>query len=317
MKISIIGPGIMPIPPKGWGAVESLIWDYKINLEKIGHEVQIVNTPNVHEIIYQVNDFNPDFVHLQYDNFFDVLNYIKCPNKAATTHYGYLEAHYPNYGGYSHIMNGFINSNFNIICLSDGIKKVYENMGVNPNRLFVIPNGAREDQFRYTDQPTKPNRSAYLAKVTWRKRQTFFQNIDHIDFIGNHEDPGFNYSLPNYLGEWDKETLYDNLTDYANLVLLSDGEADPLVTKEAMMAGLGLVISQYSTANLDLSVPFIDVIPENRITDLNYVNSIIIENRRKSLENRSNIREYAINNFTWSVITKKYIDTIESIMNKS
>ena len=24
MKISIIGPGLMPIPPKGWGAVESL-----------------------------------------------------------------------------------------------------------------------------------------------------------------------------------------------------------------------------------------------------------------------------------------------------
>ena len=34
MKLVIIGPGIMPIPPKGWGAVESLIWDYKIFIEK-------------------------------------------------------------------------------------------------------------------------------------------------------------------------------------------------------------------------------------------------------------------------------------------
>ena len=28
MRLALIGPGIMPIPPDGWGAVESLIWDY-------------------------------------------------------------------------------------------------------------------------------------------------------------------------------------------------------------------------------------------------------------------------------------------------
>ena len=44
MKISIIGPGIMPIPPTGWGAVEILIWDQKLALEELGHEVDIVNT---------------------------------------------------------------------------------------------------------------------------------------------------------------------------------------------------------------------------------------------------------------------------------
>ena len=44
MKISIVGPGIMPIPPTGWGAVEILIWDQKLALEKLGHEVDIINT---------------------------------------------------------------------------------------------------------------------------------------------------------------------------------------------------------------------------------------------------------------------------------
>ena len=29
MKVTLIGPGIMPIPPTGWGAVEILIWDTK------------------------------------------------------------------------------------------------------------------------------------------------------------------------------------------------------------------------------------------------------------------------------------------------
>ena len=37
MKIALIGPGIMPIPPDGWGAVESLIWDYALELTDLEH----------------------------------------------------------------------------------------------------------------------------------------------------------------------------------------------------------------------------------------------------------------------------------------
>ena len=73
MKVAIVGPGIMPIPPTGWGAVEILIWDQKLALEKLGHEVQIVNTPNPVEIIQQINAYRPDFVHVQYDDFVEVV----------------------------------------------------------------------------------------------------------------------------------------------------------------------------------------------------------------------------------------------------
>ena len=52
MKFSIIGPAT-PIPPVGWGAVESLIWDYKVTLEKLGHTVQILNIKNPKEIIHR------------------------------------------------------------------------------------------------------------------------------------------------------------------------------------------------------------------------------------------------------------------------
>ena len=69
MKISIVGPGIMPIPPTGWGAVEILIWDQKLALEELGHEVDIVNTKSPIEIIQKINSYCPDFVHIQYDDF--------------------------------------------------------------------------------------------------------------------------------------------------------------------------------------------------------------------------------------------------------
>lgn len=315
MKISIIGPGEISIPPKGWGAIESLIWDYNIELLKLGHEIQIVNIPNKNEIIKNVNDFNPDFVHLQYDDFFDVLNCINCKNKAATTHYGYLEQP-TRYGGYARIFNGFINGNFNIICLSEGIKQMYQSAGANPNRLYVSCNGARKDLFRYTDMPGKPGKSIYLAKITDRKKQWLYQSIETIDFVGNKDDHRFDFNRPNYLGEWDKKTLYDNLTDYSNLVLLSDGEADPLVTKEALIAGLGLVISEYSTANLDLSKPFINVIKGNKIYDINYVKDVISENRKISNSMRNEIREYGVSNFSWENVIKNYINIVTKICNK-
>ena len=53
------------------------------------------------------------------------------------------------------------------------------------------------------------------------------------------------------MGEWSKKHLYKNLTHYGNLVLLSDGEAHPLVCMEAFAAGLGVVVTEWGKANLD------------------------------------------------------------------
>lgn len=316
MKIAIIGPGVMPIPPKGWGAVESLIWDYGMTLKKIGHKVIIVNTQNYSEIIKNVNEFNPDFVHLQYDNFADVLKHLNCKTIAATSHFGYIEQ-YSTHHEYNHILNNFINGDFYIFCLSEAIKQTYIKLGVSENRLFVTPNGCRYDLFEYQDDISKvKDKSIYLAKIDYRKRQHLFQNISDLDFAGNNADNRFNVNSSNYLGEWSKEFLYQNLTNYSNLVLLSDGEADPLVTKEALMAGLGCVISEYATANLDINLPFITVIPENKINDLTYVESQIKLNRDISRQNRKLIREYGIKNFNWDDLVFKYISLVESIVNK-
>ena len=110
--------------------------------------------------------------------------------------------------------------------------------------------------------------------------------------------------------------MYDNLTDYANLVLLSDGEADPLVTKEALIAGLGVVISECSVANLDLTKPYINVISEDKIYDLNYIRGVIETNRQQSLLLRDEIRQYAITNFAWENVVKQYINVVNQIISK-
>ncbi len=42
MRIAQITPGVIPIPPNGWGAVEKIIWEYTKVLRSLGHEVEIL-----------------------------------------------------------------------------------------------------------------------------------------------------------------------------------------------------------------------------------------------------------------------------------
>ena len=315
MKISIVGPGIMPIPPTGWGAVEILIWDQKLALEKLGHEVQIVNTQSPIDIIKQINSFRPDFVHIQYDDFIELYSYVQYPC-AITSHFGYLEQ--PNRWDYygARIAKPFQDIKPNVFCLSYGIKEVYQNiLNIPSDRLFVTPNGVNINEFNYVSNPKHPDRSIYLAKIDYRKRQHLFQSIKTLWYAGNVADTRFDQSK-NYLGEWSKHTLYNNLTHYGNLVLLSDGEAHPLVCMEALAAGIGVVVSQWGAANLDISKEFITVIPEDKINDIEYVESRIIENREYSVQHRDEIRDY-VKQFDWPTVIKNiYVPTIEKIIAK-
>ncbi len=309
MKIAIVGPGLMPIPPKGWGAVESLIWDYNVVLKEMGHEVLIVNERNPNNIVKKVNEFNPDVVHIQFDNHNQLSKHFKQP-VLLTSHYAYLEQ--PNrHGGYSRFFKDFINSDAYVFALSEGIKQTYIKHGKAADKIFVVPNGVKYDSFDFTDTPE--DKSIYLAKVDDRKGQYKYHNIPDLYFAGNIVDKKYNKN--NWLGEWTKPQLHKNLTNYSNLVLLSDGEAHPLVCMEAMSAGLGLVISEYSTANLDTSLPFIDVIPKDKMNNIEYVRGIIERNRVVSREHRNEIRQYVKDNFDWkTIIENHYIPNIEKIL---
>ena len=314
MRLAIVGPGIMPIPPTGWGAVEILIWDSKVALEKLGNQVEIINTQSPTEIIKKINNFRPDFVHIQYDDFIEVYPYIQYPC-AITSHFGYLEQpdRWDYYG--DRIAKPFGRIKPNVFCLSAGIKDTYmKQLDIPEERLFVTPNGVDFDIFEYTDEPKHADASIYLAKIDYRKRQFMFQSISTLYYAGNNADSRFDTSN-NYLGEWSKEELYKNLTEYGNLVLLSDGEAHPLVCTAAFSAGLGVVVSEWAAANLDIRKSFITVIPEDKISDIGYVEDAIITNRSYSIANREEIREYA-RSFDWvNVVEQYYVPTMENIIS--
>ena len=318
MKICMVGPGIMPIPPTGWGGVESLIWNCKQEFEAQGHEVMIQNTwlgnslerhPSIiKSAIDQINDWKPDFVHLHYDHYADIMPHIKAP-RAMTSHFPYLD--YPDKRNeYMWIFQKFAQNHSHVFALTDRNAFHFKDQGVKDEMLFVWPGGILSNEFAFTNSPAASGRSICLGKVEPRKMQYETQlSCPSVDFAGPLADDRFD-SSKNYLGVWSREQVYNSMTNYGNLVLLSDGEAAPQVIMEALVSGLGLVISIEAAANLDASLPFIDVVDRN---DFSNLESIIAENREKSLKHRNDIRDYGIENFAISNCTKKYIKKIQEI----
>jgi glycosyltransferase involved in cell wall biosynthesis len=313
VHVYLIGPGVKPIPPKGWGAVEAVIWDYHENLIKRGIKSTIINESNLQQVITLCNNTMPDIIHIMYDDHIIIVPYLKCTRILYTSHYAYIT--HPHFSSqYSYYYNNFFKkvigyqNRVTLNVISNEIKDVYRKCGFN-KKINVICNGAREDLFDFTMTPTLANKSVYIAKIEKRKGQYKYQSLQGIDFVGNYQDSDFDVNRQNYLGEWDKQTLYKNLTNYGNLVLLSEGEADPLVVKEGLIAGLGVVVSECASANLDLTKPFITVIPNDKLSDLQFVYRKIVENRLTSIQMRQEIHEYAMDNFAWGKIIEKYIET--------
>ena len=315
MKICIVGPGYMSIPPHGWGAVEILIHDYRESLQRLGHNVEVINTRDMNLAVAMINACNPDFVHIQYEEYSFLTKQIRCNNVAVTSHYAYLTQPHKWNPAYSDIFWNTVNSGAYIFALNQEIAEIYKKAGVSHHRVKVIPNGVRTDLYNFKKDCKYPTESICLAKIETRKRQYLIQGIDEIKFVGNYSDSNFNVCNKNYLGEWSKQKLYTDLTNFANLVLLSDGEAHPLVCMEAMSAGLGLVISEWCTANLDTSLPFITVIPESKIEDKIFIETEIEKNREVSSSMRKEIREYSMN-FDWKkIVSENFMNAVNQVMS--
>jgi autotransporter strand-loop-strand O-heptosyltransferase len=67
MKIVNINPGLLPIPPNGWGAIEKIIWEIHQNLLLLGHDSKILYTDEV-----KPGDF--EIVHVHVANLANLLH---------------------------------------------------------------------------------------------------------------------------------------------------------------------------------------------------------------------------------------------------
>ena len=133
-------------------------------------------------------------------------------------------------------------------------------MGFEDEKLFIFQM-VNLDLFKKLKNHSTHNVQYILQRLIIGRGQYLFQGIDSLWFAW----PTLILDLisTRWLQEWSKDKLYNELTDYGNLVLLSDGEAHPLVCLEAF-AGLGVVVSEWAASNLDVSKDFITVILRTR-----------------------------------------------------
>lgn len=314
LKMCFICAGDIQIPPPGWGAVEILVWEYYQNLKQLGVDVRIYNTKDLNWVVSEIKKEKFDFIHLQHEDLLPQLQqHLKDEKVAITAHCGWAEnyEYYEPY--YWRTFKSILDNNHFIFALSESIKQNYMNFGYDPNKIFITKNGVNTDIYQKTFEPLFPDRSIYLGKIENRKRQHLLSNIElNIDFAGFGENLKLS-ETNRFIGQWSKTDVYSKMTEYANLILLSISEAHPLVCMEALSAGLGLVISEKSSANLDLTKDFISVIPEQKITDIEFIKQAIESNRKYSINNRKEILEYS-KNFEWKKVVADYLNAIKGTL---
>jgi glycosyltransferase involved in cell wall biosynthesis len=315
MKFCLIAPGEIEIPPRGQGAVESIIWDYAFHLRKRGHDVCIVNERNPADILRIVNDQSPDVCHCHYDHYYDLLSSCECRLKIMTSHHGQIRSDLvgDDYERWymTDVLPNLNQDSFYNFCLDSYIYSKYASLGFNHMYLRTLRNGARSDLIQFTEV-AETDKSVCLGEVCDRKRQFLLNTLD-VDLVGRRSGGGEDVNMRNYIGEWTKSGVYSNLTKYSTFVLLSESEAAPLVILEAMMAGLGVVISEQCTANLDVSKEHITVIPESKIHDSDYIRHRIMNNKEYCRLNRTHIRTYACDTFDYDQIVDEYLRLINAI----
>ena len=135
----------------------------------------------------------------------------------------------------------------------------FVSLGADPNHCWLSRLGVLSDSYQFDENSTYDHTVSF-SQICDRKRQYLIQDFDNVDFIGRMEYGKFS-NRTNYKGEMSREKLNTEITKYSNFILLSSVEnATPLVVKEALICGLGVVVSEQVSIELDTDLEFIDVL---------------------------------------------------------
>jgi glycosyltransferase involved in cell wall biosynthesis len=317
LRFALVGPGIMPIPPVGWGAVEQIIWDNSVVLKEKGHYVDIINTADRDEVVRLIEKGKYDVVHIHYDMMADLAERLTNKVILLSSHYPYIDK-IEKWG-----RDGFEKTfmkmsmlaqrpNIWIFAVSSKDKAMFETMGSAKGKVHLMLNGVNVRKFTLQEKPHFAGRSVVLAKIEPRKRQHLTYWFDDVDYIGRGD-----FKHPNFRGELGHDVLYRILSDFGNMILLSDGEnGTPVAVKEGLAAGLGCVLSRAAAFELCEPLPWITVVPEEDLANLDIMRSHIQRNRDVSLRMRKEIHEWAFKNWDWGVLMDQYVSNVKSILEK-
>jgi glycosyltransferase involved in cell wall biosynthesis len=294
--------------------------EYKYHSEQNGHQVNIFNRRDVRSVIDEINHDNYDFVHLHAGSFVEQFNQYLQQDFCFTSHAGHLLKSHQWDEAFKQEFRSYLAAP-GIIALSPASKQLFLDAGY-AGYIATQVNGI--DTTKVHCQPSGNGKAICLGwiqprKQQWLLAQTLNDKVE-IDFVGPLDDVNFRAgATTKYLGKWSLDEVYQRLSEYSCLVLISHGEVAPLVVLEAMAAGLSVVVSESASANLDVK-DFIKVLPDNILSDRTPgYQQIVAESIARSIEHnqlfRPEIIAYAQANFDFSQIVKNYDQIITEFIS--
>lgn len=306
------------IPPNWYWAVEDIIWNYKIFLEKIWYSVKIVNTKNIFKLIKETVFVNNKIIHFHYEPYL-IISYILNKllfknNKILWTSHNWYIANWKESKAYkiiAKIIWFFTDSN--MFALSPIMQDYFLKKWFKW-KSYILQNWINISKFKKINNPTKD--IIYLGLIDNRKWQELFlkyYNLDKkIDFVWPYVDKNIDLKWHNYLWTWTKEEVCNNLWNYKVLVLLTRSEWDPLVVKEALSSWCSILTSKIWWINLDKNKPFIEIIDIYNKNELKNINNSFKELFDNNIKYRKDIFEYS-KQFDWENIIKEYKKILDKI----
>lgn len=146
INIIQVTPGVIPIPPNGWGAVEKIIWEYKLVLDKLGYNTQI-------EYCDDVENLDNQIVHVHMANLANLLHqrgieYVFSLHDHHVEHFGKdSQCYNDNYEAIKNSKLTFVHSK-HLIDFFDNLPQI-----------VYLPHGANSKDYKFIERKItkKPN----------------------------------------------------------------------------------------------------------------------------------------------------------------
>jgi autotransporter strand-loop-strand O-heptosyltransferase len=314
MKITHVTPGLITIPPNGWGAIEKVIWNYHLNLLEMGHESEIKYLNEV--------DRNSDIVHIHVANLaIEAHNmgipYIFSLHDHHVVEYGRdSELYKKNLDAIKHSIISFCHAEFivdyfvetdKLFYLSHGVDTKFfdydRTIGLDNHKLLCLANnGFAYNQsidrkgFRYAIEAAKALDLEITVAGPDNNKNFFDVNRDLLEY----EKLNVIYGNPD---EESIKKLYNTHSIFLHPSVLEAGHPN-LTLLEAMACGLPTVGTYDGTPKI-AGLRKIE-------RDLNSVIEGIQDVVKKYNSLINQITEHRTD-FDWSIITKRLVNMYESV----
>lgn len=299
-RLLIVAPGELSIPPMGWGAVETIIWETVGIYEEKKIEVWLLNSKKPSSW-RKATKQNFGVVLCHGDTFAPkIKKYFPNSKTVGLTHYGYAAFPHKWHHSFGRTISGLLE--LDVVCCLNS--EIAETLSLKyPTKKFIVsPNGSsfKPEVGRDINGPI-----LCVGKVEERKNQyldylDFKQRGLDINFIGAIVDPRVKEMLQtdpearkSFLGSMDRETLARKMKNYSALMLNSRGEADALVLYEAQLAGLPIIVSEAGIGAQDVKLPWVFILKND------FKSEDLLKFLREESLSAKMISDYARNHYRW------------------